>query len=90
VLTAYDFEILYQKETLNLADKSSKRFDYGKYTEARNRFLLSTFRNKLKRHRTIEINENAEKANIENIRIAVLIRQKKLSNSKTITNAENE
>jgi hypothetical protein len=40
----------------------------------RNQSLLFIFRNKLKRHRIIEINENTEKINIENIRISVLIR----------------
>jgi hypothetical protein len=74
LLAAYNFEILYRKEILNFADRLSRRFDYEEYTELRNQFLLFIFRNKLKRYRIIEIYESAEKINIENIRIAILIR----------------
>jgi hypothetical protein len=64
MLATYNFEILYRKEILNFVDKSSRRPNYGEYTKIKNQSLLSTFQNKLKRHRAIEVSENAEKANI--------------------------
>jgi hypothetical protein len=73
---------------LNLINELSRRPNYEKYTEVKNQFLLFTLQNKLRRYRAIEIYENIEKANIENIRIAVLIRQKISPNLTTVTNAE--
>jgi hypothetical protein len=88
LLITYNFEILYRKEVLNSADKLSRRPNYEKYTKIKNQSLLPIFQNKLKKHRAIEICENAEKANIKNIRIAVLTRQKISPNLTTIANAE--